>query len=565
MKPRSKPDANSIFECLEEIAKKAHDSGFSDEFLLNVKPYSDKLAEFLDCQSREAVWFAIIFCINFRTHSVDMEDLSNYLECHPLRIMRFNDFDNLIKLRLIRKDSTENRRRRNRSLDRINSLRFYIPKDLMLAISDGIKPDLTVKANDLTVYEFLDSVSDLLQDKDSEVITYRDLVLELYQLMDDNIELPLIKTVKQLKIPDDDLIILLYGLSLFVNYENSVDLIRTLRAIFSSEVQLSIRREFVSGKNFLQTKNLMQLSSGDFKSDKTIELTEKAIDMFIPVEDKTLFLKRENKKMDVLYPQDITEKQLYFNPELTKSLQFLTESLQPANFTSINMRMEQQGLKNNFSVLLYGTASGTGKTEFCKQLAKTTGRPLKMVIISESKSSWYGQSEKLLKGIFDDYKKMVTYCEITPILFFNECDAIFSTRKKHGNTNTSQTDHALQNILLQELEDLNGILVCTSNLVSSLDPAFSRRFLMKIEFDKPSVDAKFHIWKDKIPTLTDNEAMVLAEKFSLSGGEIDNVSRKYQMNQIVYGKIPDIFELEQYCQSESFVKNTEWKKIGFIQ
>ena len=57
----------------------------------------------------------------------------------------------------------------------------------------------------------------------------------------------------------------------------------------------------------------------------------------------------------------------------------------------------------------------------------------------------------------------------------------------------------------------------------------------------------------------------IAEKFSLSGGEIDNVSRKYQMNQIVYGKIPDIFELEQYCQSESFVKNTEWKKIGFIQ
>jgi len=564
MKTRSKPDANSIFECLEEIATKARGSEFSDEFLLKVKPYSDKLASFLECQSREAVWFAIIFCINFRTHSVDLDDLSSYLECHPLKIVRFNDFDNLIKLRLIRKDSEENRRRRNRCGDRINALKFYVPKDVMVAISDGEKPNQTVKPNDLTVYEFLDGISDIVEEKDSEIINYRDMISEVRLLMDDNV-LPLVKNARQLKLSDEDLILLLFTLSQFVNYESSIDLIRTIRVIFPSDIQFSIRRAFVQGKSNLQVKNLIQLASEDFKTDKTVELTEKAIDMFIPAEDKTLFLKRENKKMDVIYPQDITAKQLYFNPELTKSLQFLTESLQPANFKLINSRLQQQGLKNNFSVLLYGSGSGTGKTEFCKQLAKQTSRPLKMVIISESKSSWFGQSEKLIKGIFDDYKKMVTYSDVTPILFFNECDAIFSTRKKHGNSSTSQTEHSLQNILLQELEELNGILVCTSNLISSLDPAFSRRFLMKIEFDKPSVDAKFHIWKDKIPTLTDNEAMCLAEKYSLSGGEIDNCSRKYQMNQIVYGKTPDIFELEQYCQSESLNKNTEWKRIGFIR
>ena len=38
----------------------------------------------------------------------------------------------------------------------------------------------------------------------------------------------------------------------------------------------------------------------------------------------------------------------------------------------------------------------------------------------------------------------------------------------------------MQNILLQELEDFNGILMATTNLTSNLDEAFDRRFLYKI-------------------------------------------------------------------------------------
>jgi len=95
MKPSPIPDSPSLIECIEQIAIKSRGSGFSDKFLIEIKPYSDKLAGFLGCKSREAVWWAIIFSINFRTHAVDMDDLSNYIECHPLTILKLNDFEKL--------------------------------------------------------------------------------------------------------------------------------------------------------------------------------------------------------------------------------------------------------------------------------------------------------------------------------------------------------------------------------------------------------------------------------------------------------------------------------------
>ena len=46
-------------------------------------------------------------------------------------------------------------------------------------------------------------------------------------------------------------------------------------------------------------------------------------------------------------------------------------------------------------------------------------------------------------------------------------------------------ENTIQNIILQEMESLDGILIATTNLADNLDTAFERRFLYKIRFDKP--------------------------------------------------------------------------------
>ncbi len=42
----------------------------------------------------------------------------------------------------------------------------------------------------------------------------------------------------------------------------------------------------------------------------------------------------------------------------------------------------------------------------------------------------------------------------------------------------------MQNIFLEQIERFDGILIATTNLLESLDKAFSRRFNYKIEFKK---------------------------------------------------------------------------------
>lgn len=59
------------------------------------------------------------------------------------------------------------------------------------------------------------------------------------------------------------------------------------------------------------------------------------------------------------------------------------------------------------------------------QWARETGRDIIHVDISTSKSMWYGESEKIVKDIFNRYRKLCKRSKLKPILLFNEADAIF--------------------------------------------------------------------------------------------------------------------------------------------
>ena len=148
-----------------------------------------------------------------------------------------------------------------------------------------------------------------------------------------------------------------------------------------------------------------------------------------------------------------------------------------------------------------------------------------------------------------------------PILLFNEADAIFGKRLENKGSSVDQTENAIQNIILEQMEMQKGILIATTNLEGSLDPAFERRFLFKVKFERPSLEAKKQIWMDKLNGLGEDEAEVLAETFNLSGGEIENVVRKVTMNRVLTGAGYSLDYLKDLCSQEKFLK--QHKVIGF--
>jgi len=215
------------------------------------------------------------------------------------------------------------------------------------------------------------------------------------------------------------------------------------------------------------------------------------------------------------------------------------------------------------AAILYGEP-GTGKTESVYQLAKETGRGIIHVNISETKSKWFGESEKKIKEVFTKYERICKRVSVKPILLFNEADAIFGKRKVVGSNSVDQTENTIQNIILEEMEKLEGILIATTNLATNLDPAFERRFLFKIRFGKPSLEVNERIWRSKLEWLDVEGARRLAASYGFSGGEIDNVVRKVAMEEVLTGVRPGLEGLRGFCEAERLSGKGQRKRVGFV-
>ena len=225
--------------------------------------------------------------------------------------------------------------------------------------------------------------------------------------------------------------------------------------------------------------------------------------------------------------------------------------------------MKEKGLRSGFTCLFYG-APGTGKTETVYQIARESGRDLFIVDISQIKSCWVGESEKNIKEVFDKYRRCVSDGGTVPILLFNEADAIFGIRAVGAERAVDKMENAIQNIILQEMEDLDGILIATTNLTSNLDKAFERRFLYKVRFGRPSPEARVAIWQAMIPSLSRDEAGALAAEFDFSGGQIENVVRKREVKAIIGPEEPTFEDIRAYCEEETIGEAVPVRRrIGF--
>lgn len=347
---------------------------------------------------------------------------------------------------------------------------------------------------------------------------------------------------------------------------NALELDSLLTNFYSGKEKLNITQEYIEEKNILFKENLIVFETKGCMNNSTVCLTEKG-EKFLLQEDYNLFEHKFDRSA-LKEPKDIITKELFYNKENSEQINSIYRLLEPENLKRVKTQLKEKGLSEGIIILLHGE-SGTGKTETVYQLAKRTNRAIVEVDISQTKSCWFGESEKKIKEVFTNYNKIcknITNCkknENIPILLFNEADAVLSKRQNTNFSNTAQTENAIQNIILTEMEKFSGIMIATTNLVDNLDPAFERRFLYKLEFSKPGLEEKIKLWTSKLPSLKPAEVKKLSETFSFSGGEIDNIARKIIMNEIVIGRKPGFNQILQLC-SEEKIHNDCSKRLGFV-
>lgn len=355
-------------------------------------------------------------------------------------------------------------------------------------------------------------------------------------------------------------------------YDIAYDVIRcinsslniTIEDLYDGVMRYSVAGRMMDESDILFKKGLLEFTSKGNLSDASITLTSKAKKLVFG--DKAFLFEDTLDEKLLIMSDSIKAKKLFYSMQNQKEIDRLKNALQDETLKKIQERLETQGLPSGVAVLLYG-APGTGKTESVLQIARETCRNVVHVDISETKSAWFGESEKRIKKIFTSYRNVCEICrkkgEKIPILLFNEADAIISKRKDSSAGNCAQTENAIQNIILEELENLDGIFIATTNLVVNMDGAFERRFLFKVKFENPSIESKTCIWKDKLSWLDENQAKGFACDYDFSGGQIDNIVRKITMNEVITGERPSMSEIHEMCRNERIENEKHGCKIGF--
>lgn len=544
-----------LLESIGNVYEQSRKSKLEKSFFDKVDADLNLLSDYFKVTKNQSLIVAMVFALNYKGDSVDLKDLIGYFDCNPMKMVEYtDDFDALYSIGILNKRKSKHRIRLAFSNDQ-----FSINEKITEAILNN-KPMPTVEKEGFKdVIELLDKLYRLGQQRANDEIATSDLFVQVKDLIVVYQHFPLIKRISDFEFSTEDSYLFLYLVWKSLSGNESADIEAAIDGIFDTSFQkVNYRQKLISGENRLIKQSLVEIND-NFFSDSEMKLSEASVKM---LQDSGLKLFINKKRKDnILLPGGIIKKTLYFNQSETQQLDLLKSLLQEDNFIQTQLRLQDKGLSKGITALLHGEP-GTGKTETVFQIAKDTNREIVKIDISQSKSMWFGESEKIIKRIFVDYKSYSKDCERVPILLFNEADAIIATRKENGSSGVSQTENAIQNIILEELENFEGIFFATTNLARNFDSAFERRFLFKIEFQKPEVSVKARIWNMKLPGLSLEECETLAHSFDFSGGQIDNIVRKNEIHEIIYGTTVSFSNILDFCEAELLSKNDS-QKIGF--
>ena len=537
----------TLLQAIERVVELSKDSQMSEEFMKKARTEIRFLAKSYGITERQAVLFCV--CMEEGPNRVDYSDLARFLDMRKISVLSYaSDIDALVRRRLLKyrdvKDEDD----------------FDIPAVVVRSLKHNEVYQLPQRKG-LDCAGMFDLLDLWFQDLNDDAVTPRELCEELQTLYEDNPQVGFVKHLKEYNLSANDQMMVTLFCHRLVNRDDDDIRFGDIEDMFDSKGDFNnVKANLRSGEHKLQRKKIIEHRCVDGLADVTrYKLTESAKRALLA---ELKINEAEEKLADVLDSGKLAQKQLFFPIDIQRQVDELGRFLQPENYQKIQERMKEKGFRNGFACLFYGSP-GTGKTETVYQLARQTGRNIMLVDVPQLKSKWVGESEKNIKALFDRYREQVKRAKVTPILLFNEADAIIGIRKNGADNAVDKMENSLQNIILQEMESLDGIMIATTNLQQNMDKAFERRFLYKIKFDKPTVEARASIWHSMIPDLCELDVHTLASKYDFSGGQIENIARHYAIDNILHGESEDVLSmLIRHCDNER-LDEKDMRKIGF--
>ena len=539
---------------LDTIYRKVNAEGLGEDTAHQLQAEIESVSKRFGISPRAAVLLAAIL-EHSGGNGCDDDDLSGYVGCSNIQFIGFRE-----ALRELEGQSIITRR-----FGRGN--RYAVTRETVKTVEKGTD-FVPVSRTGLSTDELFTRFRIAISDYKHDIIDCESLLEDMTGLIEGNLQLEFCRKASGVignpDLCDTERRFFLYLCHRYVSYgDDSVPIDRLLPLTEFMEDDQRVRRTLSNGRSDLQQSGVVTFGGEEgFQDTDSLALSGEVKRTFFT--EATLSRPSAPNHRDLVACSSIKPRELYYDGKVAEQMDRLASLLDPDHFAGVQERLTEMGMRKGFAVLFSGGA-GCGKTAGAYELARRTGRDVFAVDMSELKSKWVGDSEKIVKGIFNTYRQM---CRAAggnaPILLFNEADAIFSKRLENPQDSVDQMMNSIQNICLDAIENLDGILIATTNLASNFcDDAFARRFLFKVEFGKPEAATRAKIWKSMMKDLSDADALTLASRYDFSGGNIENIARKAAVGYVLSGEKASLEELLKYCDEETLSSAKTARRIGF--
>jgi transitional endoplasmic reticulum ATPase len=185
---------------------------------------------------------------------------------------------------------------------------------------------------------------------------------------------------------------------------------------------------------------------------------------------------------------------------------------------------DRHGVVPPRAIVLFGPP-GTGKTTFAKGIASRLGWPFVEILPAELAGEGAERQAKLLADAFARVLELGS-----AVVFVDEVEDLAATRHEERRVSPSITNEFLKQIPRLR-EGQHHLLVCATNWVARLDPAFLRpgRFDYVLPVGPPNAEARRPIWRRYVEEITsedvDLEAIVRASEL-FTPADIEFAARK---------------------------------------
>jgi len=206
--------------------------------------------------------------------------------------------------------------------------------------------------------------------------------------------------------------------------------------------------------------------------------------------------------------------------------------------------------------LLFSGPPGTGKSELARHAGETIDREVVVLRSSDLMSKYVGETEKKVAGAFRRAESSGA------VLVFDEADSLLFSREAAVRS----WEVSYTNEVLTRMERFRGVMICTTNRLTGMDPASLRRFTHKLAFDHltPEGNEVFYgryLLDMSAGALSDSDRRALRGLMSLAPGDFRVVRDRFAFREpdtVTHARL-----IEALAEEAGYKADTPRRAAGF--